>query len=156
MRRFDAISQQLVRILQTSDQPLETAEIIALVQSEFPVSRKIILKRLHDLKDSEEIEAKFLGSGKGVWVWWRKSAFKKGPLPDHSALEPSEKKLASVIDSSLYPLETKEVTEQVPEFSREQVLRKLTVIWGDGVIKGKQVGSGKGVWIWWRVDAFEK
>ena len=154
MRNLDAVSQLLVRILQSADQPLETAEILEIIQKELQVSRKIILKRLHDLKDSDTINARFMGPGKGVWVWWKKDSFKIKA----KKIQPKnvDEKLISIINSSFYPLETKEIIKQIPEFSHAKILQRLTVIWGDGVIKGKQVGSGKGVWIWWRVDAFEE
>ena len=154
MRNLDAISQLLVRILQSANQPLETSEIIAQIQKETQVSRKIILKRLHDLKDSDLINARFMGPGKGVWVWWKKDSFKISS--QKFSPKTVDEKLLSIINSSDYPLETKEITKQIPEFSHAKVLQRLTVIWGDGVVKGKLVGSGKGVWIWWRVDAFEE
>ena len=154
MRNLDAISQSLVRILQSAQFPLETAEILDIVQKELRVSRKIILKRLHDLKDSDSINARFMGPGKGVWVWWKKDSFKIKA----KKIQPKniDEKLLSIINSSDYPFETKEIANKIPELSHTQVLQRLTIIWGDGVVKGKLVGSGKGVWIWWRVDAFEE
>ena len=154
MYKFDAVSQVILRLIHSADQPLETAEILYLINKEIKVSRRIILARLHALKDADLINGRFMGPGKGVWVWWKKDSFK---LPaDKIFAKKIDDKLISIINSSNIPLETKEIKDQVPELSHAQVLRLLTTIWGDGVIKGKQVGSGKGVWVWWRLNAFEK
>ena len=52
------------------------------------------------------------------------------------------------------PLETKEVEERVRavlrSVTRTKIFYRLTNLRGDGLIKGKFVGPGKGVWIWWR------
>jgi len=154
MYKFDAVSQVILRLIHSADQPLETAEILYLINKEIKVSRRIILARLHALKDADLINGRFMGPGKGVWVWWKKDSFK---VPSQKfSPKTVDEEILSIINSSVYPLETKEIANKFPELSHSQVLQRLTIIWGDGVVKGKLVGSGKGVWIWWRVDAFEK
>jgi len=46
------------------------------------------------------------------------------------------------------PLETREIEERVTG-SRVMILYRLNALRGEGKIKGKQVGSGKGTWVWW-------
>ncbi|RLE47579.1 hypothetical protein DRJ25_02060 [Candidatus Woesearchaeota archaeon] len=158
-KAIDYVSNVLLKILSAADQPLETKEIEKKVCEELEktgtrATRSIILKRLHILRGKGLIDGKFYKYSKGVWVWWKKGSF-TFPAPSmHSSkdIEP----VLTTINSSDFPLDTKEVVDNIPEFSREQVLHRLTSIWGDGVIKGKQVGSGKGIWIWWRLNAFEK
>ncbi len=47
------------------------------------------------------------------------------------------------------PLETKEVEKFLKKETRTKILYRLNNLRGDGLIKGKVVGSGKGTWIWW-------
>lgn len=60
------------------------------------------------------------------------------------------KKILQIIESVGEPLETKEVEGKLREFSRTMILYRLNNLRGDGLIKGKRVGPGKGVWIWWK------
>jgi hypothetical protein len=60
------------------------------------------------------------------------------------------KKILQIIESAGEPLETKEVEGKLKEFSRAMILYRLNNLRGDGLIKGKRVGPGKGVWIWWK------
>jgi len=46
------------------------------------------------------------------------------------------------------PLETKEL-EDTLKTTRSKIFYRLQILRGDGLIKGKQVGSGKGTWVWW-------
>ena len=48
------------------------------------------------------------------------------------------------------PLETKEVELLLKDVTRIKVLYRLNLLRGNGEIKGKPVGSGKGCWIWWK------
>ena len=70
--------------------------------------------------------------------------------------------ILQVINSSSEPLETKEIEEKLKEkitsetITRTKVFYRLNILRGDSVIKGKFIGSGKGVWIWWRANAFKK
>lgn len=58
-------------------------------------------------------------------------------------------RIISLINSSKEPLETIEIIKQV-NASRVKTLYRLYILRGDGIINGKQVGSGKGTWIWWK------
>ena len=53
------------------------------------------------------------------------------------------------------PLETKEIEELLPKETRIKILYRLNLLRGDGLIKGKAVGSGKGCWIWWKLNLSE-
>ena len=53
------------------------------------------------------------------------------------------------IEVSSEPLETKEIEQGLKDISRVKVFYRLNLLRGDGLIKGKPVGSGKGTWIWW-------
>ena len=65
-----------------------------------------------------------------------------------------------VINETNEPLETKEIEEMVgkhiEDVTRTKLFYRLNNLRGEGLIKGKFIGPGKGVWIWWRKDAFEK
>jgi len=67
-----------------------------------------------------------------------------------------EKAIVKLISASKAPLETKEVhqgvVQELGDVSRTKVLYRLNDLRGDGTIKGKSVGSGKGVWIWWKEE----
>jgi len=59
------------------------------------------------------------------------------------------KKILNLIVKAEEPLETKEI-EQMLRSTRTMILYRLYNLRGEGKIKGKQVGSGKGTWIWWK------
>jgi hypothetical protein len=65
-----------------------------------------------------------------------------------------------IIEDSEEVLETKEIEEKVvisvKDITRTKLFARLNNLRGDGLIKGKFVGPGKGVWIWWGKDAFQK
>ena len=64
-----------------------------------------------------------------------------------------------IIEETNSVLETKEIQEEVKnsikDLTRSKLFTRLTNLRGDGLIKGKFVGPGKGVWIWWKKEAFE-
>jgi len=66
--------------------------------------------------------------------------------------------ILNVINNSAEPLETKEIQEQAEKslknITRTKLFYRLNMLRGDSSIKGKFVGPGKGVWIWWRKEAF--
>jgi len=62
--------------------------------------------------------------------------------------------LIKVINVASEPLETKEIEGKVPAETRQKIFNRLKNLRGEGTIKGKMVGAGKGTWIWWRKDAF--
>lgn len=64
-------------------------------------------------------------------------------------------KILEIINSSNEPLETKEIENKLKNVSRSKILYRLNDLRGEGKIKGKSIGAGKGNWIWWKVDAFK-
>ena len=78
------------------------------------------------------------------------------------AIIPKDKDITEVtlkiINETDEPLETKEIEEMVrkhaEDVTRTKLFYRLNNLRGEGLIKGKFVGPGKGVWIWWRKDAF--
>ncbi|MAG78937.1 hypothetical protein CMI40_01010 [Candidatus Pacearchaeota archaeon] len=65
-----------------------------------------------------------------------------------------------VIEEANTVLETKEIQEKVEasikDITRTKLFSRLNNLRGEGLIKGKFVGPGKGVWIWWKKDAFSE
>jgi len=70
------------------------------------------------------------------------------------------KKALETIEESNGVLETKEILEKLQvsfdKVTRTKLFARLNNLRGEGLIKGKFVGPGKGVWIWWEKDAFQK
>lgn len=68
------------------------------------------------------------------------------------------KVILNVIEKAGEPLETKEIQEKVEEtiqgVTRTKLFYRLNMLRGDGLVKGKFVGPGKGVWIWWIKSSF--
>jgi len=64
-----------------------------------------------------------------------------------------------VINSAEEPLETKEVEERVnkiiKDLTRTKLFYRLNNLRAEGLIKGKFIGPGKGVWIWWKKGTSE-
>lgn len=69
--------------------------------------------------------------------------------------------ILKIINNSDEPLETKEIEEKLKDtirkesVTRTKIFYRLNLLRGEGKIKGKFAGPGKGVWIWWRIDAFQ-
>jgi len=65
-----------------------------------------------------------------------------------------------VVEEAGEVLETKEIGEKIAHsiknvtITRTKLFARLNNLRGEGLIKGKFVGPGKGVWIWWKKDAF--
>ena len=57
--------------------------------------------------------------------------------------------ILNFINKSHEPFETKEIEEKLHE-TRARIFYKLMILVGKGLIKCKQIGSGKGTWIWWK------
>ena len=70
--------------------------------------------------------------------------------------------ILKLISGSAEPLETKEIEEQVKgrikkeSVTRTKIFYRLNLLRGEGKIKGKFIGSGKGVWVWWILEMFER
>jgi len=63
-------------------------------------------------------------------------------------------RIVEILEKTDEPLETREIELILKDVSRIKVLYRLNNLRGDGIIKGKAIGSGKGAWIWWKKDAF--
>ncbi len=63
------------------------------------------------------------------------------------------KKILDLIIKAGEPLETKEIERGLAKYTRTMILYRLYNLRGEGKIKGKQVGSGKGTWIWWKDES---
>lgn len=67
----DELSQILLNVLSQSREPLETKEIETHVSGlAGGVTRIKVFYRLQNLRAEGRIRGKFVGPGKGVWVWW--------------------------------------------------------------------------------------
>ena len=67
----DKLQIKILKLLHVSPEPLETKEIELALET----TRIKTLYRLNLLRGDQKICGKPMGSGKGVWVWWRKNAF---------------------------------------------------------------------------------
>lgn len=75
----------------------------------------------------------------------------------HENVDKTSTKILKLLQEADEPLETKEIETLLIENSlknvtRIKVLYRLNLLRGDGEIKGKPVGSGKGTWIWWETN----
>ncbi len=65
-----------------------------------------------------------------------------------------------IIKDAKEPLETKEIQKElegiIKDVTRTKLFYRLNNLRGEGLIKGKLVGAGKGAWIWWVKDFFSK
>ncbi len=59
-------------------------------------------------------------------------------------------KILEAINKADEPLETIEIISLIKNSTRTKIMYRLYGLRGDALIKGKQVGSGKGAWIWWK------
>jgi len=68
------------------------------------------------------------------------------------------KRALETIDGANDVLETKEILEELQisldKLTRTKLFSRLNNLRGEGLIKGKFVGPGKGVWIWWKKGVF--
>ena len=67
----------------------------------------------------------------------------------HRDSDKISKRIVDLLAKSDEPLETKEIELFLKNVTRIKVLYRLNNLRGEGAIKGKTVGSGKGTWIWW-------
>jgi len=65
------------------------------------------------------------------------------------------KKILKLLETAKEPLETREIERRLKGITRSKILYRLNNLRAEGKIKGKQIGSGKGSWIWWRKNAFK-
>lgn len=73
----DKISDFIIGIINKSNQPLETNEILDTVKKKFKdTTHSIVLYRLMNLRGDNKIKGKRISAGaKGVWVWWKVGVF---------------------------------------------------------------------------------
>ena len=76
---MDDISRAILNVINNTNSPMETKEIEAEARKAVKdVTRTKLFYRLNNLRGEGLVRGKFIGPGKGVWIWWRKSAFEKG------------------------------------------------------------------------------
>jgi hypothetical protein len=79
----DRLTDSILKIVQNSSEPLETEEILRLVQKQWSNStRTKVMYRLSNLRADGLVYGKMLGAGKGVWIWWRSSADDDNAWPE--------------------------------------------------------------------------
>ena len=67
----DVLTKEIINVIKASDSPMETTDIVKVIQKkDKSATRTKILLRLRELKGSK-INGKIVGSGKGVWIWWK-------------------------------------------------------------------------------------
>ncbi|MCL4437086.1 MAG: hypothetical protein M1503_06660 [Thaumarchaeota archaeon] len=78
MKAKDKVESVISEVVTSANEPLETKEIHEKVQQALGenVGRSKLLYRLNDLRGQGEIAGKYVGSGKGVWIWWKKNLHK--------------------------------------------------------------------------------
>ncbi|MPZ05131.1 MAG: hypothetical protein GEU26_01715 [Nitrososphaeraceae archaeon] len=61
--------------------------------------------------------------------------------------------ILKIVQNSTEPLETEEilrlVRKQWRNSTRTKIMYRLSNLRADGLVSGKMLGAGKGVWIWW-------
>lgn len=68
----DRIYEKCLEIVEGSDQPQHTQEIVRKI----PGANNYVVKiRLVRLMSEARISGRVLDISKGVWIWWRKNAF---------------------------------------------------------------------------------
>jgi DNA-binding Lrp family transcriptional regulator len=64
------------------------------------------------------------------------------------------KTILKIVNSADQPLETTEIIAKLGKVSRSMIVYRLNMLRGEGKIKGKSIGAGKGSWVWWKINAF--
>jgi predicted transcriptional regulator len=59
--------------------------------------------------------------------------------------------ILKLIENSQEPFETKEIQDKLKKITRTKIMYRLNQLRAENLIKGKQIGAGKGSWIWWSV-----
>ncbi len=78
IKLVDEVSSLILKAVNESKEPLETKEIQEKVHKIIKNStRTIVLYRLNILRGDQKIFGKFVGPGKGVWIWWSIKTFNK-------------------------------------------------------------------------------
>ena len=72
MQKEDKLARDILKIIDKSDEPLETKEIELILKKS---TRVKVLYRLNNLRGEGKIRGKAIGSGKGTWIWWKRGSF---------------------------------------------------------------------------------
>jgi len=78
MYKPDILTKAALKAIEEADEVLETKEIeekIAHSARNIGITRTKLFARLNNLRGEGLIRGKFVGPGKGVWIWWKKDAF---------------------------------------------------------------------------------
>jgi len=76
--KLDKISELALKILEESNEVLETKEIQEIISSSIKnITRTKLFSRLNNLRGERLIKGKFVGPGKGVWIWWKPTLLEK-------------------------------------------------------------------------------
>jgi hypothetical protein len=65
---LDEVEKRLLHLVNKSDEPLSTRELVLKMK----MTRSKVFYRLFLLRAENRIRGKFIGSGKGSWIWWKK------------------------------------------------------------------------------------
>ena len=83
MYKSDILTQLALKVLEEASEVLETKEIEELISHSSKstgITRTKLFARLNNLRGEGAIKGKFVGPGKGVWIWWKKDAFSKNKI----------------------------------------------------------------------------
>lgn len=73
----DELSRVLLKIINETDEPMETKEVQERAKESIAdATRTKVYHRLSNLRGEGRIKGKFVGPGKGVWIWWKKEMIK--------------------------------------------------------------------------------
>ena len=68
----DHIKRAIVDVLNEVSEPLETKEVHELVEKKIgQVTRTKLFYRLMIMRGDNSLKGKFVGPGKGAWIWWK-------------------------------------------------------------------------------------
>ncbi len=72
----DLITKRALELIERANEFLETKEILEELQISLDkLTRTKLFSRLNNLRGERLIKGKFVGPGKGVWIWWKKDGF---------------------------------------------------------------------------------
>ncbi|MEX0932733.1 MAG: hypothetical protein WDZ77_01390 [Candidatus Pacearchaeota archaeon] len=73
---MDDIEKLALKVIREANEVLETKEIQNKIEISISnITRTKLFARLNNLRGEGSIKGKFIGSGKGVWIWWASEAF---------------------------------------------------------------------------------
>jgi hypothetical protein len=97
----DIIERKALEIISDAKEVLETREILENLQVSLgEVTRTKLFARLNNLRGDGLIKGKFVGPGKGVWIWWKKGTFSQEE--NSSKIKPRVEKQEATKDENFY------------------------------------------------------